>query len=71
MNNNEMVFAAKDKDGYYFIGNNQWDKQLRKAKLYRSYKWAQDIQNDTRFIERDIVIVRVRIYEYCECDCEH
>lgn len=64
-------FAVKDnKTGEYFIGYNKWDKQLRKAKLYHSYKFAKEIYNDVRFIERETVIVRVDIYEAGECDYE-
>ena len=37
MNNiNDFAYAIKDKNGFYYIGYNQWDKQLRKAKLYHS-----------------------------------
>lgn len=28
----DFAFAVKDREGYYFIGFNKWDKQLRKAK---------------------------------------
>lgn len=70
MNNDDFVFVVKDREGYYFIGYNQWDKQLRKAKLYHSYKYAKDIRDDIRFIERDTFIVRVRITELDECNYE-
>ena len=31
MNNiNDFAYAIKDKNGFYYIGYNQWDKQLRK-----------------------------------------
>lgn len=62
----DEAFAIKDRDGYYFIGNKQWDKQLRKAKMYHSYKYAKDICDDIRFIERDTFIVTVRIVELHE-----
>lgn len=59
----DSVLAVKDSNGYYFIGNNKWDKQLRKAKLYHSYKYAKEIVEDIRFIEHDTFIVRVDIIE--------
>lgn len=66
-NTDDFVFAIKDREGYYFIGFNKWDKQLRKAKLYHSYKYAKETRDDVRFIERDTFIVRVRITELEEC----
>ena len=69
-NKDDIVFAVKDRDGYYFTGYNQWDKQIRKAKLYRSYNYAKEIRDDERFIERDTFIVRVRIFEMDECCSE-
>lgn len=66
-NTNDVAFAVKDRDGYYFIGYNKWDKQLRKAKLYHSYKYATETRDDVRFKERDTFIVKVRITELNEC----
>lgn len=56
-------FAVKDKDGNYFIGYNKWDKQLRKAKLYNSYKWAKEITDDRRFADRESYIITVYMKE--------
>lgn len=66
-NTDDFAFAVKDREGYYFIGFNKWDKQLRKAKLYHNYKYAKETRDDVRFIERDTFIVRVRITELEEC----
>ena len=63
---NDIAYAVKDKDGHYFIGYNQWDKQVRKAKLYHSYRYAQETRDDVRFKERDAYIVRVSIMEIAE-----
>lgn len=60
---NEIVYAVKDKEELYFIGYNQWDKQVRKAKLYRSYKMAEDVKNDSRFVWREAIIVKVQVRE--------
>lgn len=71
MNNydtDDFVFAVKDRDGFYYTGMNKWDKQLRKASLYRQYKYAKEMCDDIRWIERDTYIVRVRILELNEVD---
>ena len=39
-NTDDFAFAVKDREGYYFIGYNKWDKQLRK----RSYITATNMQ---------------------------
>ena len=59
----DITLAVKDKNGKYYTGYNQWDKQLRKAKLYHSYKYAKQITDDIRFIEHECFIVRVDIIE--------
>lgn len=48
---------------FILLGLTNGDKQLRKAKLYHSYKYAKETRDDARFIERDTFIVRVRITE--------
>lgn len=67
-NDRSQVFAIKDKNDCYFIGYNQWDKQLRKAKFYNSYKYAMEIVEDIRFIEHETYLVRVNIVELGEVD---
>ncbi|WP_395546861.1 MULTISPECIES: hypothetical protein [unclassified Lacrimispora] len=66
----DEAFAVKDREGYYFIGYNKWDKQLRKAKLYHSYKYAKETCDDVRFIARDTFIVRVGVFENGEVSYE-
>lgn len=64
MNNiNNFAYAIKDKNGFYYIGYNQWDKQLRKAKLYHNIFYANQIKEDNRFISRELSIVKVSIEE--------
>ena len=64
MNNiNDFTYAIKDKNGFYYIGYNQWDKQLRKAKLYHSIFYANQIKEDNKFIGREPFIVKVTIEE--------
>lgn len=67
MENDVITFAVKDRNSYYYTGYNTWSNQLRKAKLYNSYKWAKEIRDDVRFIERDTFIVKVRTIELDEC----
>ena len=68
MGADDLVFAVKDRNGFYYTGMNKWDKQLRKATLYRQYKYAKEMRDDQRFIERDTYIVRVRIMELNEVE---
>lgn len=64
MNNiNDSAYAIKDKNGFYYIGYNQWDKQLRKAKLYHSIFYANQIKEDNKFISREPFIIKVTIKE--------
>ena len=64
MNNiNDFAYAIKDKNGFYYIGYNQWDKQLRKAKLYHSIFYANQIKEDNRFISKGLSIVKISIEE--------
>lgn len=58
----DICFAVKDEDGFYWCGLNEWDKQLRKAKLFHSYKYAAEIR-DNRYKERMPKIVQVEIKE--------
>lgn len=60
-----MVYGIKNNNNEYFIGFNKWDKQLRKAKLYTSMKWANEVKDDLklRFSEMDLKIIEVVIYE--------
>ena len=69
--NRDTAFAVKDRNtGEYFIGYKKWDSQIRKAKLYHSYKYAKETRDDIRFMERDTYIVRVDIVETDECNYE-
>ena len=64
MNNiNDFAYTIKDKNGFYYIGYNQWDKQLRKAQLYHSIFYANQIKEDNRFISKGLSIVKVSIEE--------
>lgn len=63
-----MFLAIKDKYGLYYCGAGNhgaglWDKQLRKAKIYSSWKKAVAIRDDGRFNERESFIVSVAVVE--------
>lgn len=64
-NTNDLVWAVKDIDGSYFCGNNKWDKQIRKAQLYRSEKYALAAANSMFRVGKPTV-VKVRIFEVVE-----
>ena len=59
----DLYFAIKSEYGNYYCGYNSWDKQLRKATLYRSYKQAVNARDDSRWAAFETYIVRVRITE--------
>ena len=61
---NEFFFAMKSNDGSYWTGCNQWDKQIRKAKLFVSIKYANEVVK--RYQERNPKIVKVEIREVQE-----
>lgn len=48
----------------FYSGMNHWDIQLRKAKIYHSIKYADEIRNDPRFSDRNMDIVSVEIKEF-------
>lgn len=64
-----MLFVIKDilKQEYYTdihsYDYNKWSKQLRKAKIYTSYKMACAIRDNPKFINRDLRIIIVSIKE--------
>ena len=63
--------VLKNSDGLYYCGLNAFDKQLRKAKIYHSDKWADEaiesIMKSTNYkfktIKRDFIKVNVEIKE--------
>ena len=59
----ELCFAIKSEYGNYYCGYNHWDKQFRKATLYRSYKHAVEARDDPRWAAFETFIVRIRITE--------
>ena len=38
----DFCFAIKNENGFYYCGLKKWDKQIRKAKIYTSIKYAQE-----------------------------
>ena len=61
-----ICYAIKNNNGFYWCGMNYWDKQLRKARLYNSLRWANEVLNDTRFKDEELYIVKVEINEVVE-----
>lgn len=60
----DFCYAVKFNDGSYWIGRNKWDKQLRKAKLFHSLKYANEVIE--RFPQHNPKIVKVEIREVQE-----
>lgn len=56
-------YVVKDINGFYYIGYNQWSDQLRKAKIYHSERYANEILNDKRFNTRNLKLVKIKIEE--------
>lgn len=55
----DATYAVKDEYGNYFVGYTQWSDQIRKAKLYRSKFYAEELCNSSRFKHKKLSIVRV------------
>lgn len=59
----DICFAIKDENGLYYCGLKKWDKQLRKAQLFHSFKYAAAVRDNPDFAAVGLKIVRVRISE--------
>ena len=42
----KMYVIQSRYDGMFYCGMKYWDKQLRKAKIYHSLKYAKDVVNE-------------------------
>ena len=62
----DIGIGIKDKYGCYFCGLNTWDPQIRKAKLYHSINYANDVINDPRYKNREAFTVKIEIKEISE-----
>lgn len=56
----DIAFAIKNKTGEYYTRLG-WDKQIRKAMLYHSFKYAKNIRDAKGFQHLDPKIVQVKI----------
>ena len=61
MEDNGFVIKNIETNEYY-IGFEKWDKQLRKAKIYHSIKYANDVINDSEH-DSELKIVKIIIKE--------
>ena len=59
----DICFAIKDENGYFYCGLNKWDKQLRKAQLFHSFKYAVSARDSDKWAAVGAKIVKVRIFE--------
>lgn len=42
----DICFAIKDRNDMYYCGLKKWDKQLRKAQLFHSFKYAVAVRDN-------------------------
>ena len=59
----DICFAIKNEYGYYYCGLKKWDKQLRKAQLFHSFKYAVAVRDNPDYAAVGTHIVKVRIFE--------
>ena len=59
----DICFAIKDENGYFYCGLNKWDKQLRKSQLFHSFKYAVAVRDSDKWEAIGVKIVKVRIFE--------
>ena len=59
----DICFAIKDENEYFYCGLNKWDKQLRKAQLFHSFKYAIYVRDSDKRAAVGTKIVKVRIFE--------
>lgn len=57
----DICYAVKDENGFYWCGYNKWENQIRKAKLFHSLKYANEIV--IRYQNKNPITVKVRIME--------
>ena len=60
-------YAIKSVDGYYYNGMNQFVKELRSAKLYKSLKRLEETREYKKFKDKTVVI-KVHIEEVGEVE---
>lgn len=53
-------FAVKSSYGSYWTGCNKWDKQIRKAKLFVSMKYANEVVKRYQDYNPEIVKIEIR-----------
>lgn len=62
----DTCYAVKDENGVYYCGLKKWDKQLRKAQLFHSFRWAKQIRDCPAYAGQGTRIVRIQIDEIDE-----
>lgn len=61
--NIDYGYVIKSSNDTYYMGMNKWDKQLRKAQIYHSERYANAVVNDKRFSWMDLHLVKIEIRE--------
>ena len=66
----DIGYVIKTTTGAYYCGYSNIDKQLRKAKIYHSLKYAQDaiksMKESAQFRNFEFIIVNVEVREVSE-----
>lgn len=62
----DICLAIKNESGFYYCGLKKWDKQLRKAQLFHSFKYAAAVRDNLDYAAEGLRIVKVRIFEMGE-----
>lgn len=55
----KTMYVVQSDDEMFYCGMRHWDKQLRKAKIYHSWDYADDIVSDYK--ERNCKIIEVSL----------
>ena len=61
-------YAIKSEGGYYYNGLNQFVRELRSAKLYKSLKRLEETRKDKKFKNIETKVVKVRVEEVGEVE---
>lgn len=69
----KKMYVIRTSEGLFWCGYKYFDKQLRKAKIYHSLKFAQEIVDQYADLKPEILEVALAIVSPVnkKCDCFH
>lgn len=67
----KKMYVVQSDDGEFWCGMNIWDKQLRKAKIFHSLKYAGECcerfkQRNPKIVEVSLSVAEEKDHEHCE-----